>query len=108
MRRRVLVSLSSLLLLTAAAPAVADRAAERADTWRKAEDAAAEHRRERAAIHDEFDGKARELSRKTFSSAGERAEAWRKLDEERRAKLRDVDEDFEARRIDFRKRLQPN
>lgn len=105
MRRTVPAFLASLLLLSAAVPAAADLASERADAARNFQEAGDQHRRERAEIHDEFDAKARELSRKRFTSSADRAEAWRKLDDERRAKLDDVDEDFEARRVDWRRRV---
>lgn len=107
MRRTVPAFLASLLLLSAAVPAAADRATERSDAVQKYEQALDQHRRERAAIHDEFDAKARELARKRFSTSADRAEAWRKLDDERRVKLDDVDEDFEARRADFRRTSAP-
>lgn len=106
MRRRVPALLLSLIALSAAVPAAADRFGAQLDAEAKLDEAVAQHRRERAAVHDEFDRKARELSRKRFSSAGERAEAWRKLEDERRAKIDDTDEDFEARLADYRKRLR--
>lgn len=106
MRRRVPALLFSLIALSAALPAAADRVGARLDAEAKLDEAVVQHRRDRAAIHDQFDRKARELSRKRFPSPGDHAEAWRKLEHERRAAIADADEDFEARLADYRKRLR--
>jgi biopolymer transport protein ExbB/TolQ len=98
--------LFSLIALSAALPAAADRVGARLDAQAWLDEAVAQLRRERAAIHDRFDRKAHELSRERFASPGDRAEAWRALEDERRAAIDDADEDFEARLADGRKRLR--
>lgn len=104
MRRPLLILTLGCAVAAAALPAAADRWSSRADAVAAREDAVAQHRRERRKIHEEFDRKATELAGKPFATRGERIDAWRKLEEERRVKIADVDEDFEARLADYRKR----
>lgn len=77
-----------LVTLASAVPAAADRA-ERANT---AETTSAERlEARRAAVHDAYDARARELGRRAFVNDGDRAEAWRRLEDERRAALEALD-----------------
>lgn len=81
----VLVGLASAV---SAVPAAADRTAQP----NTSETIAAERAEaRRAALHDAYDARARELGRRSFVNEGDRAEAWRRLEDERRSALDALD-----------------